>query len=112
MKWLQYLRREYPTVAFKSSTQKKVITHSSKDFVEATQDLVKSQACLGADTLIQLLKNYTRSLDVKKNITVGIIGYPNVGKSSVINSLKRSKVVTVGAKPGVTRFAQEIQLDK
>jgi len=24
-------------------------------------------------------------------VTVGLIGYPNVGKSSVINSLKRNK---------------------
>jgi len=30
--------------------------------------------CLGAETLLQLLKNYARSLKLKKNITVGIIG--------------------------------------
>jgi hypothetical protein len=32
--------------------------------------------------------------------------YPNVGKSSLINSLKRSKVVGVGATPGFTRAVQ------
>lgn len=40
------------------------------------------------------------------------MGFPNVGKSSLINSLKRSKVASVGATPGVTRSMQEVQLDK
>ena len=35
-----------------------------------------------------------------------MIGYPNVGKSSVINSLKRSKAVGVGAMPGFTKSLQ------
>ncbi|KAJ3112355.1 Guanine nucleotide-binding protein-like 3 [Phlyctochytrium bullatum] len=67
---------------------------------------------IGADSLMQLLKNYCRSVGLKKTIAVGVIGFPNVGKSSVINSLKRLKVCTVGATPGVTKVAQEIYLDK
>lgn len=51
-------------------------------------------------------------LQIKKSITVGVIGLPNVGKSSLINSLKRSHVVNVGATPGLTRSMQEVQLDK
>lgn len=51
-------------------------------------------------------------LQIKKSITVGVIGLPNVGKSSLINSLKRSHVVNVGATPGLTRSLQEVQLDK
>jgi nuclear GTP-binding protein len=39
--------------------------------------------------LQNILKNYCRSLNIKTAITVGIVGYPNVGKSSLINSLKR-----------------------
>lgn len=59
-----------------------------------------------------LLKNYCRNAQIKTSITVGIIGYPNVGKSSVINSLARSKVCGVGSTPGFTKVAQQITLDK
>ena len=40
-----------------------------------------------------------------------MVGLPNVGKSSLINSLKRSKACGVGATPGVTKTMQEVQLD-
>ncbi|XP_046671116.1 guanine nucleotide-binding protein-like 3 homolog [Homalodisca vitripennis] len=36
---------------------------------------------------------------------------PNVGKSSIINSLKRNRACSVGATPGVTKAMQEVQLD-
>lgn len=74
--------------------------------------MLTSSECLGADQLVKLLKNYCRNANIKTSITVGVIGYPNVGKSSVINSLKRSKVCGVGSTPGFTKVAQEITLDK
>ena len=81
---------------------------------DASDGLLNStSAVLGADNLLQLLKNYARTQNgSKKSITVGIVGYPNVGKSSVINSLKRSSVVKVGGTAGVTKAMQEIILDK
>jgi nuclear GTP-binding protein len=67
---------------------------------------------LGGDALLQLLKHYARTGTVRTSITVGLIGFPNVGKSSVINSLCRVRAASVGATPGVTKTSQEIHLDK
>ena len=58
------------------------------------------------------MKNYCRSLKIKTSINVGVIGYPNVGKSSIINSLKRAKVCASGASAGLTKSIQTIHLDK
>lgn len=44
-------------------------------------------------------------------ITVGVVGYPNVGKSSVINTLCNKKLVGVGAKPGKTKNIQTLYLE-
>ena len=107
-KWLRHLRNEFPTIAFKSSTQeqRRHLGQSRVPIDLASNDFLHGSECLGAEMLIRLLKNYCRNLNIKSSITVGVVGYPNVGKSSLINSLKRSRVCTVGGMPGVTKSAQ------
>ena len=51
--------------------------------------MLNRSGAVGTEALMSVLKNYCRSLNLKTAITVGVIGYPNVGKSSLINSLKR-----------------------
>ncbi|CAJ0965029.1 unnamed protein product [Ranitomeya imitator] len=46
----------------------------------------------------------------KKQISVGFIGYPNVGKSSVINTLRSKKVCNVAPLAGETKVWQYITL--
>ena len=106
--WLSHIRGvvRMPAVAFKASTQ------NQKDNLGSRAASADSSACFGADNLIQLLKNYSRSNDMKMSITVGVVGFPNVGKSSIINSLKRSRAVGVSPKPGFTKTLQVVHLDK
>lgn len=44
--------------------------------------------------------------------TVGMIGHPNVGKSSLINSIMRRKVVSASKTPGHTKHFQTIHLSE
>jgi ribosome biogenesis GTPase A len=49
--------------------------------------------------------------EAKAEIVVGILGYPNVGKSSIINSLCHKKKVKVSKKAGTTHGIHWINLD-
>ncbi|VDM75405.1 unnamed protein product, partial [Strongylus vulgaris] len=109
-KWLAYLRTQMPTIAFKASTQEQN-TNISR-FTSSNLNNSSSAKCIGADLVMKLLGNYCRNKDIKTSIRVGIVGFPNVGKSSVINSLKRRRACNVGAMPGITKEIQEIELDK
>lgn len=71
--WLKYLRHSTPTLPFLSSASSQRSNLNSST----------------APSLLKLLKAYKPKAG---SVTIGVVGYPNVGKSSLINSLKRSKV--------------------
>ncbi len=48
--------------------------------------------------------------DVKKRVRALIAGVPNVGKSTLINTLMQQPVAKVGDKPAVTKQQQQVQL--
>jgi nuclear GTP-binding protein len=104
--WLNVLRRSHPTIAIKAC--KNISEGEDKDVANSTVPV-------GMDGLLQLLKNYARTGaggKTKTTIVVGIVGYPNVGKSSIINALKRSRAVGVSPRPGFTTSMQEVVLDR
>lgn len=102
-KWLKYLRRSVPAIPFKSSTQTQG-KRLGRRKLQKGQQAHSGSICMGAEGLTSLLANYTRNKGIKTSIRVGVVGLPNVGKSSLVNSLKRSRACKVGAVPGVTRF--------
>ncbi|KAF9973207.1 Nucleolar GTP-binding protein 2 [Modicella reniformis] len=89
-KWVKTLSKEYPTLAFHAS-----INNS-----------------FGKGSLIQLLRQFSALHSDKKQISVGFIGYPNTGKSSIINTLRGKKVCNVAPIPGETKVWQYITLMK
>ncbi|CAL7948193.1 unnamed protein product [Xylocopa violacea] len=87
-RWVAILSAEYPTVAFHAS-----MTHP-----------------FGKGSLINLLRQFAKLHIDKKQISVGFIGYPNTGKSSIINTLRSKKVCNVAPIAGETKVWQYITL--
>ncbi|XP_033738301.1 nucleolar GTP-binding protein 2-like [Pecten maximus] len=87
-KWVAILSSEYPTMAFHAS-----ITNP-----------------FGKGSLINLLRQFAKLHMDKKQISVGFIGYPNVGKSSIINTLRAKKVCNVAPIAGETKVWQYVTL--
>lgn len=114
-KWLTYLRQYYPTIAVRASTSSSSSGGSAIGRSKGDSAMENSTNAIGMEGLLQLLKNYARispKESTKTCITVGVIGYPNVGKSSLLNSLKRVRAVGVSPRPGFTTSIQEVVLDK
>jgi len=89
-RWVAELSKEYPTVAFHA--------HINKSF--------------GKSALLQLLRQFSSLLKDRKHVSIGFVGYPNVGKSSVINTLKKKNVCKAAPIPGETKVWQYIALSK
>ena len=89
-RYLHMLSKDYPTLAFHAS-----ITNP-----------------FGKGSLISLLRQIARLHSDKQAISIGFVGYPNVGKSSVITTLRTKKVCNVAPIPGETKVWQYITLTK
>ncbi len=79
--WKKFLEREYPTV------------------------FISAKHRLGTRKLMVYIKRYSPRLPVR----VAVVGYPNVGKSTIINYLKGKHVAQTSPVPGWTRGEQLVK---
>lgn len=106
--WLLYLRRYFPTLPLRANTS----APNARTFDHKALTVKGT-----SETLLRALKSYASSRQLKRSTTVGIVGYPNVGKSSVINALtsrlsrSSSTACPVGAEAGVTTALRQVKLD-
>ncbi|MDO8622924.1 MAG: GTPase [archaeon] len=63
----------------------------------------------GSSELMERIKIEAKKFD-KEKIYVGVIGYPNTGKSSVINLLKGSSSARVSSESGFTKGMQKVKI--
>ncbi|NXN78940.1 LSG1 GTPase, partial [Bombycilla garrulus] len=62
--------------------------------------------------LLEIFKTMHNGPRVKDGeVNVGLVGYPNVGKSSTINTILRNKKVSVSATPGRTKHFQTLYVE-
>ncbi|KAH8662852.1 P-loop containing nucleoside triphosphate hydrolase protein [Tricladium varicosporioides] len=105
--WLTHLRRYFPTLPLRASgPAPNAHTFNHKQLT------VQSTSA----TLFKALKSFAAAKQLKRAISVGVIGYPNVGKSSVINALTSrlggvGAACPVGAEAGVTTSLREVKID-
>ncbi|QLG73747.1 hypothetical protein HG535_0F02580 [Zygotorulaspora mrakii] len=104
--WLNVLKSSFPTIPLRSAPGATTSTSFNKKLTQTVT----------ANALLEALKTYSTNSNLKRSIVVGVIGYPNVGKSSVINALLSrrggtSKACPVGNQAGVTTTMREVKVD-
>ncbi|KAM0254787.1 hypothetical protein ACHAQJ_006445 [Trichoderma viride] len=109
--WLVYLRRYFPTLPVRAA-------HAAANAHMFNHRDLTVQSTSAA--LFKALKSYAASRNLKRAVSVGVIGYPNVGKSSIINALlgrlsgkgsNPSKACPAGAEAGVTTSIRKVKID-
>ncbi|CAN6620058.1 nuclear GTP-binding protein Nug1p [Trichomonascus vanleenenianus] len=105
--WKEYLEKFFPVIPLAASSgASNAQTFDHKGLTQATT----------ATALLQALKKYAHDAQKQRAIAVGVIGYPNVGKSSVINALTsrhggNRTSCPVGAQAGVTTSFRRVKVD-
>ena len=94
-KWIEYYTKKgIKAVAVEANTSKGI-----KDVIEA----IKKEYS-------EIKEKYVQKGRIGKAIRVMVVGIPNVGKSTFINSIAKRNTAKVGNKPGVTKQKQWIKV--
>ncbi len=94
IKWADYFRRQGYKCIYSNSISKSDSNVIVKNLLDLNEDLIERYQLKG----------------VRKTIRAMVIGVPNCGKSTLINSLLKEKKTVTGNKPGVTRGKQWVSI--
>ncbi|MBR2479889.1 MAG: ribosome biogenesis GTPase YlqF [Clostridia bacterium] len=94
IKWVDKFRRQGYRCIYSNSISKSDAPVIVKNLLELNEDLIERYQQKG----------------VNKTIRAMVIGVPNCGKSTLINSLVKEKKAVTGNKPGVTRGKQWVSI--
>ena len=94
IKWVDKFRRQGYKCIYSNSISKADAPVIVKNLLELNEDLIE---------------RYSRK-GVNKTVRAMVIGVPNCGKSTLINSLVREKKTVTGNRPGVTRGKQWVAI--
>lgn len=106
-----YDNREVDTIATNivSDTNQQKKEKLADEMVDRTS--YQKIKILNRDQLIELIKSLSKQSPSHLSTSyIGFVGYPNVGKSSVINVLMKKKKVAVAQMPGKTKHYQTLFL--
>ncbi|CAL8255752.1 unnamed protein product [Arctogadus glacialis] len=113
-KWIQCLEKEFPVVAFKASTQlvDKIVQEKKRRFPDSLLDKSRASLSFGNACLLALLESYQATSKPEGTLKVGVVGFPNVGKSSLVNTMKGLRACNAGVKRGITKSMQDVFIQK
>ncbi|CAL6046694.1 Nucleolar_GTPase [Hexamita inflata] len=104
--WLAFYKSvNIPTICFKCPQN---IQKGTVRYANAQTGMHDKSACIGSFELKHLINR----LNDSKKIIAACVGYPNTGKSSVINALANRPACQSAPIPGLTRTVQEIHIDQ
>ncbi|MEH6549136.1 MAG: ribosome biogenesis GTPase YlqF [Pseudomonadales bacterium] len=115
---LEQLRKDKPCIKVltKCDLADPVLTRQWQDYLEAKKN-IKTLAVSSnqPERMLQLTQLARKMLPLKeksvKSIQALIVGIPNVGKSTLINTIAGRSIAKTGNEPAVTKSQQRINLD-